>query len=828
MTELILPPGYDRGPERGSTVQDLERGMIVNETDLPDTTVERAVQTYFEEHASVFGISAGQTSFQTYANNAGSLLARTKFRPPANVIEEICLARDMAERDDDVSAAIGLMMATAFGDGMEHQHTDEVVSAVFDKIAENANLDAVWLELYREWLIAGGIATATLWTREDLQFTPEGSDRQRTRQVTCPLVGVLPAEWLRVVGNDLFRTGTLALKPATAAQEEWLRVYFDPATTAARKAELRAADPVMAQLVVGKLDVKDPYPNSWTAEHYDPAWGSTDLYRLNPRLVHRTTMAKGAWSYPRPPLTRNFPMIEAKRLLTLMDYALLQGGSNFLVVARKGSDALPATQPEVDSLHGTIRLAGRSGVMVGDHRLQIDVITPDLTELLNPAKRNLIGRKMANALLRVPEQEDDAGGEGMKARMEMIPRVLMSDRRLIKRHVEGKIYEEAVRRNSTLLSAPSVWFPRIILSGTKDFMDYALKLRDRADISRRTSVAVAGFDWDAEVRKRKAEKKDDRVMTPPPVPFSGQGGPQDMGGGRPVGSGPDNGRPGARTAEGPARARPRQVVNRTAGETVTARYLEETGTYRIGELTEALLESYDDAAQGRLTRPERDAIERIESGETAVLQVGALTVVPVNQDEQLAEIRAVRLDEGLSALVGYRSDDALMCRALVFREPHYDELGAVGATLRFGFDVERDGEEDANGAPLVVHVHTGPGEQGRRLGRAPRRDRHRRLCQRPDRRAAARHPHLHRGQDPAPARRADGPLRRPDRVPARAAGVPAARLRRLLHGRVMPVRRAKGGYRWGRTGKVYRGRGAKKKAARQGRAVRASQRRRRG
>jgi hypothetical protein len=240
-------------------------------------------------------------------------------------------------------------------------------------------------------------------------------------------------------------------------------------------------------------------------------------------------------------------------------------------------------------------------------------------------------------------------------------------------------------------------------------MDYALKLRDRADISRRTSVAVAGFDWDAEVRKRKAEKKDDRTMTPPPVPFSGPGGPQDLGGGRPPGGSPDNGRPGARTADGPARARPRRVIGRTAGETVTARFLDDVGTYRVGELTEALLESYENAAQGRLTRPERTAIERIESGETAVFHEGALTVVPVNQDEDLADVRTVRLTDGLSALVGDRSDDALMCRALVFREPQFDELGAIGATLRWGFDVEQSDDDDelGTGPPVVVHVHTG-------------------------------------------------------------------------------------------------------------------------
>jgi hypothetical protein len=38
----------------------------------------------------------------------------------------------------------------------------------------------------------------------------------------------------------------------------------------------------------------------------------------------------------------------------------------------------------------------------------------------------------------------------------------------------------------------------------------------------------------------------------------------------------------------------------------------------------------------------------------------------------------------------------------------------------------------------------------------------------------------------------------------------------------MPVRKAKGGYRYGSKGKVYRGKGAKSKAAKQGRAIQAS------
>jgi hypothetical protein len=39
----------------------------------------------------------------------------------------------------------------------------------------------------------------------------------------------------------------------------------------------------------------------------------------------------------------------------------------------------------------------------------------------------------------------------------------------------------------------------------------------------------------------------------------------------------------------------------------------------------------------------------------------------------------------------------------------------------------------------------------------------------------------------------------------------------------MPVRKSGGGYKYGKSGKTYKGKGAKAKAARQGRAIKASQ-----
>jgi hypothetical protein len=43
----------------------------------------------------------------------------------------------------------------------------------------------------------------------------------------------------------------------------------------------------------------------------------------------------------------------------------------------------------------------------------------------------------------------------------------------------------------------------------------------------------------------------------------------------------------------------------------------------------------------------------------------------------------------------------------------------------------------------------------------------------------------------------------------------------------MPVRKVKGGYQYGSSGKLYRGKGAKSKARRQGRAIQANKNKKR-
>lgn len=696
MPELILPRGVELATAEAAPQQ--PGGVLIdNRTELPDEQVQAAVESYFVENASLVGANMANT-FQTYAAE-GSLLARTKFRTPANVYDEIKLARDLADRDDDVRAVLGMMVATAFSDGMENHHPDEKTVQLFNGLAAHMNLDAVFKRMYREYLIAAQVTTVSLFMRRQSVGIGDGGESET---MVAPLVGVLVSERIRTIGSDLFGNADLAYVPEPRL-ERWLSEYFDEKTTPARKAELRRMDPVSAVMFTGKVTVD---------QREDLTGIGIDAYRLNPRMAHRTKAACDD-DTPRPLMTANFALLEAKRLLNLMDFALLQGGMNFIVVAKKGTDERPAQQPEIENLKQVVRTASRTGVIVGDHRLTFEIITPNLDALLSKDKRTLLGRKIAMTLMRLPEtsSEHSSSGAATTAELEFISRVITSDRSDLRRHIENFVYDEAAKRNQALTSGtPRVWFPKIVLQGTQYFTDYVLKLRDRGDIPRKTAVEAAGFDWEAGVAQRKRELEDgvDDTMAPAAVPFSSpQAGPQDNNSGRPAGSGPDNGRPGAQQGPGRDNVRPLRTVNRNAGETVRAVLEEEAGqqvTRRVGERTYAILDEYPDRTIGRVTALERDTLASRKPSRS-----GPLAIIPVNPGYEVGEVRAVRLAPGLSMLVGERkTDQAIVAKALCFREPEFDLLAAEETALRWGFPIEGFDEDRAQLAPAARPELPGP------------------------------------------------------------------------------------------------------------------------
>jgi hypothetical protein len=677
---LFVPELYDQNSQGAGPLDPDDRlpegrGTVVNDTGLPDDLVMGATRSYFEEHSAM--AYGNPNSFQMYTQNSGSMLARAEYAAPTNIIEEIKLARDLAERDDDIREAMGAMIALAFGEGMQNFHEDERSLAAFNAMCEYMNLDGRLKEIYREYLIAAQFTTVSLFTRTQLDINPSTGNRRLGVSVAAPLLGVLPSENVRVMGNDLFGKPVLAYDPPEEKLRLWLEEYFGSTTSPARKGEMAREDRVAAAMFIGVKEIDPLAPR----EDQPGMWGNTKLFILNPRMVHRTTMPKGSWKYPRPLLTANFALLEAKRLLNVMDYALLQGGSNFIVVAKKGTDQRPAQPEEVANLREVVRRASRTGVIVGDHRLTFDIITPDMKELLNEKKRRLIGRKLAMTLLRVPEHSgkptDGGGGESLEG--EIAPRVIESDRRDIKRHIEGTTYTECVKRNPRIFpkGRATLWFPRIILQGTQYFTDLILKLRDRGDIPRGWAVAAAGFSWDAAVQVRKGElaRGDDEIMQPGSVPHSSpDAGPQDNNTGRP---------PGAGDGSKPDSFAPKKTITRNKGETVKAWFDEDLDrVVRVGEITYAILEEFAETkSEGRVQDYEREAVEAEEP-----TQRGPVAIAPVNIGVRVLNLKAVRLNESLAMIVGERDvDGAIMAKAICFREPDFTARQAEDRVARWGF-----------------------------------------------------------------------------------------------------------------------------------------------
>jgi hypothetical protein len=680
-TGIVLPPGVSAPP---GAEEMPDRVIIDNRTPLPDQDIQEAVRDMFVENASLAGVE--RSTFQTYAAE-GSMLARRRYQTPANVIDEIKLARSLAERDDDVAAVLGETIAIAFGEGFEHQGDDEATVELFTEMAKAKymNLSHALQEMYRELLISSQVNTAILFTRETINYTLQGSDRRLSKSVAAPLIGVLHAENIRVIGNDMFGTGQLAYYPEQDRLRRWLEKYFNPRTEPAVKAQMGREDRVSANMFTGKVPqgLIEAESSNWGER-----WSADNLYFLNPKMVHRSTFPKGQWKYPRPLLTRDFSLLEAKRLLNIMDYALLQGGSNFIVVAKKGSDKRPAQKEEIENLQNVVRTASKTGVIVGDHRLEFEVITPKMEALLAPEKRRLLGRKIVQGMLRIPEaaQEQPARSSTANPELESKARVITSDRKILKAHAEDYIYDEIENRNPNVFKkgTPCIAFPKIILQGTQFFTDYMLKLRDRGDIPRKWAVEFAGFDFDAAVdqRKREIESGADEVLKPAEVPFSSpNSGPQDNQPGRPPGS-PDK-PPGSP----PGLPAPKTFTHQNPGETIHSWYEEELDAVcRMGEVTYAVLDQYPKRAIGRMTETERRVLE---DGGTEAVQKGSSLYVPVNPTYAVKDPKAIRLEGGLSLVIGQREGDgAFVAKLVCFRETEFTALEAEELTLRWGFPIK--------------------------------------------------------------------------------------------------------------------------------------------
>jgi hypothetical protein len=278
---------------------------------------------------------------------------------------------------------------------------------------------------------------------------------------------------------------------------------------------------------------------------------SSRLWLFREGAIFRHTLTRADYErFAQVRLKSIFPLLEMKYHLRNSDRSTLIGSSNFIIVITKGTDKLPAKQAEIDNLKEQTRVVARLPVLVGDHRLHVEIVSPQMDNTLIESRWQVLDSRLVFKALQSFSpvvQGGNSGGVGVSEMSRVVAKGLESRRHMLMRSLEKYIFKVVMELNQgALTESPSITFnpKRITLDFKADVFTQILKLRDRGDVSRETTLEEVEFDQDVEVLRRARERKVyDRIFessTPYASPAANPYGPNNRQvqpeGGRPKGA----------------------------------------------------------------------------------------------------------------------------------------------------------------------------------------------------------------------------------------------------------------------------------------------------
>jgi hypothetical protein len=185
---------------------------------------------------------------------------------------------------------------------------------------------------------------------------------------------------------------------------------------------------------------------------------------------------------------------------------------------------------------------GSVPILIGDHRLSVDIITPRTDNTLRAERWNTIdGRITARCLgmFVLGNYPAGAGSDDSIKLVKVIARGMESRRHMIRRSLEHHIFDPLYEQNETLTTRPKLQFhPRsIALDFDAAYASFLLTLRENNDLSRETMLNQFDLDQDLEAELRRREHEDgyddifktqvafsspNPTVPPPPVAAPGQ------------------------------------------------------------------------------------------------------------------------------------------------------------------------------------------------------------------------------------------------------------------------------------------------------------------
>lgn len=535
---------------------DIDTGItVINDTDVPDEAVLTAFREQYPEVAALDKWQHGAS------RKTRGLFQRDQYVNPGTIFEKMMVAYKAVEQDDIVGGVAETTEQLAFKRiGLEADSEDE--ESVWQQIGEDLDLAGFCRQIWRELFTVSQAYVAVMYGRKDYKvkgFTPEGNKRKRTLTNLKVPTALTLIDPLRVIPVGTFMFG-----------QEKLAYIAKPNETEMFDANIvNPTDRVMSNLIKGKYET-----DNLEARELSNLVGESihnRLYLLNPDTVWRITATRPDYQrFASVRMESVFELLDLKHQLREMDRQALIGTTNGIILVKKGSDALPAKQGEVESLATQVKTTSRMPIIVGDHRIEIEIITPKTDKTLSPERYNGLDSRLTSRLYQILSTGNYASGTATDDSIKLL-RVVASSmearRDTIRDSLMEHVFYPTWEMNDKLEDKPEMQFypRRIALDFDPNIARFMQELRDRGDISRETILAELDIIQSTEAIKREREAVYyDDIFTPTNVPFGVQAdpnneddkpgldpkkdgrteGPKNGGkGGRPTGTVPNNDKP---------------------------------------------------------------------------------------------------------------------------------------------------------------------------------------------------------------------------------------------------------------------------------------------
>jgi len=492
---------------------------------------------------------------QRAVTNRSSLFDRAAYAPSDNPYDQMRTARAAVKSDDIVGGIAEVTEGMAF-DGVKWESNDPDEADVFNQISAEMDLDQVVRQMHRELFTYSQVYMGFWWGQNDFTVrgkSEKGNKRKKTYSVWYPqAITTFDATRCVPVGMMQFGQERLAWQ-ATPQEIALYSQHLDPTNP--------FEDQLMERFYDGQYLPTDP------DEIYELSGIGVDIHRLillKDDIVKRHCLTRQDYMrFPDIRLRRTFKLLDLKQQLMEADRVTLIGAANYILLVRKGSKEDPAYPEEIQNLKENFNYIAKLPVIISDHRLEIDIITPKQDAVLNPERYDVLDNRIAATCLglfgAVGSRSGNRGDTSLQEGR-LVARALENRRHMIRRFLEREIskavYEHPRNRNVFEGREPNLTFVpnHIALDDDAGMATSIISLRTMNEISRESTLEYFGFDQEVEAMRRELEKAsgmDDTFETVVPFSSPGQGGP---GGGGAAGAGA-NARSQAPAAQGTAGSR---------------------------------------------------------------------------------------------------------------------------------------------------------------------------------------------------------------------------------------------------------------------------------